>query len=516
MLLHRIKPKIFYLNTAIRNITKPKDNVMAIVDYQKETGSDTFDSINYEKNSNNDQNNEEYYDISSEIDEFDTKSINVRSFNPNWKTLNNPGIYSIVFKTDASGDEIPIYKYGNAFAFLPLSNELIYAATIYMQINQAYSQGNIFSVTKENITNATFVFNSQTRNIVGQGVDPPNNINFTINSNVNKIYAIAKDEANNIYIGGSFFINNNDGTSTGIRGFAKWAPAPTLEEPDRWKWSSVGNFNLQSGGTVYSIVVIDQNNIYVGGYFGFIDDNDHIGSKSSSFAKWDGYVWHRQLLTLTDSAGNPASVYAMKHDAQYIYIGGDIYQAKTTGSFIRLNNILRFDHENISFELLGRATRNGTSGPVYAMDIQPGTALYVGGNFISVTDASGNYTVNRLARWNIKKETIGGRDYNANRWSIIQRSTSANITTTQFPGIVTNRTNGNRGVPSVIYTIAVNKNIVWIGGSFQEIVTTKRVNNINQKTTTVSWASKFVSSFDINNNYKTTLWTARSFNTPTL
>lgn len=500
MLLHRIKPKILNLNTAIRNLTKPVSNHLAIVDYQIE--DENVDIYSIENLINIDENS-----VSSvEEDENMIKSMlkSTTGFNVNWKPLQTIGIYAIAFYKDASNNTIAVYKYSNAYAFLPISDNTIYTATVFM--NPSWTQGNIFSVTKNDIFNNTVFFNSNTRGVIGQGVDPPNNVvNEAINNNTNKIYTIAIDSSNNIYIGGSFYIN--DGTPDGIKGFAKW---DIIEQ----KWSALRGsngikFNLQSTGVVYSIVVVNQNDIYVGGYFSYIDENNPNSSLASSFARWNGINWDTTLLSLTNLDGSPANVYVMKRDGGFLYIGGSIYQAKRgTGQTIRVYNVFRYNTTTPGISTL----RGGTSGPVYAMDINTAAAskcLYIGGDFASVfrsTTASGapsnSLVVNNLVRWNIVGQ---GTLYPVNQWSRIQYSTAANISDTT----VKNRINGNVGVPDTVYAIAVNptnRNIVWVGGVFQSF------SGINK---TVCRASRFISYFNINNNFKISLWTVVKFGLPT-
>lgn len=506
MLLHRTKPntKLFILNKFIQSISKPVNNNLAVINYEKEDENGDINIIENDENNydNNYEIYDEIYDVSIEENDLMTRSM-ARNIFIQWKPLNNPGIFSIVFYIDSSNNAVPVYKYSNAYAFLPISNNLIYAASIFMETNIAYSQGNIFSVTKGDVFNDDFQFDLKTRGVVGQGVDPPNNaVGLGINNNSNKIYAIARDPSNNIYIGGSFYIN--DGTLNGIKGFAKW---DIIQE----KWSSVGDgitFNLQSGGAVYSIVVINQNNIYVGGYFSYLDENNPQGSQASSFARWNGVNWERNLLSLTDIGGNPASVYAMKRDGNNLYIGGLIRNAKTsTSSTLRVNNILRFNINTITFSAL----IGGVNGPVYAMDIKPNRALYIGGAFLSVNTAgrdppTRSLQVNNIARWNIATEIISGRTYLANTWSVIQYSTNPNITDpTVRPS---QRPNGNRGVPNTVYAIAANpnnRNIIYIGGIF---VTTTGTNR------TLSRASNYISYFNITRNFTTSLWAVVKYGAP--
>lgn len=495
MLLHRNNHIFLNFNRSIQSISKTVNNDLAIVNYKKQ--EQIFD-INIIDNESNDENILENI-ISIEDDEIMKKNM-ARSFILDWKPLQTPSIYAISFYIDSLNRAVPVYKYGNIFALLPISDSVIYAGTMYMSIVSTgtsitagpaanYTQGNIFSVTRNNIFDLSFQFNSDTTGVVGQGVNLPNTSN-------NKIYAIARDASNNIYIGGSFYID--DGTINGIKGFAKW-------DVTQQKWFSVGNFqpggvvfNLPSGAYVYSIVVKNQNEIYVGGYFSYIDVNNPTGSAALSFAKWDGFNWNRNLLFLTDGSSppNPASVYAMKLDGNNLYIGGSIFNAKTsTSTTIRINNILRFNIINNGFSsLIG-----GLNGVVYAMDVKPGRALYIGGKFSSVYTAgrdppTASSTVNNLARWNIATEIIGGRTYTKNKWSVIQYSRSPNINT-NIP--ITNKTNGNRGVTNDVYAIAVNpknRNIIYVGGLFER---TK---------TTISRAGNIISYFNITKNYTTTLW----------
>lgn len=492
MLLHRIKPKILNFNTAIQNLTKPVNN-LAIVDYQKE--DDYFDVDIKEIFMNNP-------DMLIKDDEYMEKSIVIPTtpgINDNWKSPGVPGIKSIVFYIDSSNNAVAIYKYSNAFAFLPISNNLIYAATVY--ITTSWTQGNIFSVTKNNIFNNSFFFDYSTTSILGQGVDPPNALS-------NKIYSIAKDASNNIYIGGTFYIN--DGTPNGIKGFAKW-------DIIQQKWVSLRGlngiqFSILSGRAVYSIVVVDENQIYVGGYFDAIDENVPIASKASSFAKWNGINWETDLLTLTNAGGTfPANVYTMKRDGSFLYIGGYIDQAKAKFSATTINvyNIFRFN--TVSYGISSLA--GGTDGPVYAMDIAasiPNTpskkCLYIGGSFVKVYQIKTTggiqqnpFTVNNLARWNIEAQ---GTVYPVNKWTQIQYSTKADIGDRNF----LNNTNGNRGVVDTVYAIAVNprnRNIVWIGGDF------------GKKTKTKSRASDFIARFDITKNFTTSLWTSVQYGVPT-
>lgn len=456
MLLHTfVKHNIYNPNKLVNAIRENKYNGLAINNYEKDYQKDD------ETNSEFDM--ETYDDISSS-----QRQIVRSGYIEEWKPLSQPGVYAISFLRLSSNSFDPIYRYGNAFAFLPVSSSEIYTATNKTgQPN--YNITNIYQGTRTGIKTFTSPVNYGT--IVGNGIDT----GIFDDAGTNIIYAIARDSSGNIYIGGKFVITT--GASTAIRCLAKW---------DGTSWSQVGNFSLINfNSRVYSIVV-SGTRIYVGGYFSNIDETFTsininnpaavAANEAASFAIWNGTTWSA-TFKMYDSLGEIASVYAMKASGSDIYIGGNMTSVSKGALDISYNYIFRLNTSSLITFPLG----NGVSSSVFAMDTDPSSNLYVGGAFTSAynTSPSSILTVNRIVRWN--KAT--------SKWLIFRDSR-----TVPKPSVV--------GLNNNVYAIAVNptKNSfgvwtgnIWVGGIFtnrQPTIPATQYNYSGNNVVSFNWSSK--------------------------
>lgn len=139
---------------------------------------------------------------------------------------------------------------------------------------------------------------------------------------------------------------------------------------------------LTLGGTVQTIAVAPNGDIYAGGNF-----KNGAGNASIDFiALWNGRTWQPlgKGLAAVSSRGDEG-VYAIAFDGAKMYVGGKF---DTTGDGVPLNNFARWDTNTKTWEPLLYPCSIGTCGPgmktgyVNAL-AKPlsGTGVFVGGNF---------------------------------------------------------------------------------------------------------------------------------------
>lgn len=205
------------------------------------------------------------------------------------------------------------------------------------------------------------------------------------------VYAIAV-MGSDVYVGGQFVKHcANNGCSsfdTTFNHIAKWS---TLTNT----WSPVGS---GVNNYVYTFVV-NGSDLYVGGTFNQLCGNSACDSGNTSarfVAKWDGSAWSA-LGNGLDGGG----VYAMTLGGSDLYAGGGVYRICANAicdSGTGISNLARWSLTGAAWTPVA----TGVTGQVFALETL-GTDVYVGGEFTQVCGtncASGNTTVNYIAKWN--------------------------------------------------------------------------------------------------------------------
>jgi hypothetical protein len=440
---------INYEKEADDNTYYENDNNFYNVTYnQNEDENDDENENEYEDDENENQDIEIYYpENQSKIGKFMSKE-----FSPGGGRY--PGIWAIEFIPATS---TAIYRYGNAYTFLPISSSLVYTGTVNTGV-PGYVFSNIFQGTSSQVTGYTTGYGE----LVGQSENDINPIRFN-----GIIYTIVRDpsNSNNIYFGGNFFIGN--GVDVDIRCLAKWDRVTNT-------WSKVNDFFIPNPNeSVYSIEIVDSI-IYVGGDFTQVQTPSYT-INVSSFVAWDSQlnIWTNGPggIELYNSSERPGAIYTMKASRGFLYIGGDIFKIKVGGNdILDINNIFRLNANRFSNWLNPDRLGRGVSNKVYAIDSDSAGNIYVGGSFGTAYNRTSDLRVNFIARWN----------YNSN----FSRSTWLQI----------KQGRSTIGVNNDVYAIAVtptNRNVIWFGGLF-----------FNSR-----FAGTYVASF----NWSSKRWARRSF-----
>lgn len=190
---------------------------------------------------------------------------------------------------------------------------------------------------------------------MGLNVQRPTSMPGVVPSKGCKVYSIALDRFDNLYIGGSF---NQNGTVN----LAKW---------DGSSWSSPGNLD----GDCRKLLTDNAGNLYAGGEF-----TNAGGTSANKIAKWNGSSWSALGSGLdgtcysiaTDSAGN-------------VYAGGSFTQAGGNPA----NYIAKWDGS--SWSALG----SGLNGTCYSITIDGAGNIYAGGEF----NQAGGKSAKSIAKW---------------------------------------------------------------------------------------------------------------------
>jgi len=260
------------------------------------------------------------------------------------------------------------------------------------------------------------------------------------------IYAITMDKLGNIYIGGLF-------NSVNIE-HAKYMTANNIAMWNGRFWRPLGTESDNgTNGTVYTIEVDSNNNVYVGGEFTKIGYNTTTttGGSANRIAIWNG-SW--SACGTDNSNGVGGAVYTIKIDPNNnVYVGGSFTTASSENqSNFLLNNIAYWNNSNsnkrwFALGTINDATKNGvTNGNVRAIDIS-GTNIYVGGTFTQVNSSSQlKNLANKIAYWN------------GSMWVGL----GATLLTT-----ATN--NGVGGGTETVHCIKIKGTDVYVGGTFYEV-----------------------------------------------
>ncbi len=144
--------------------------------------------------------------------------------------------------------------------------------------------------------------------------------------------------------------------------------------------------------TINAVATAPNGDVYVGGYFNYIDD-----VPARSIARWDGTRWHAVdggIYDLSDFAGaEPSDAYvyglAFAPDGT-LYVGGQFSRADTNA----VRNIARWN--GTAWSALGAGIGSAGFGTQVATLLFHGGKLYAGGDF----DQAGTVAAQHIAVWN--------------------------------------------------------------------------------------------------------------------
>jgi hypothetical protein len=184
---------------------------------------------------------------------------------------------------------------------------------------------------------------------------------------------------NKVYVGG-LFLHVDDISASCI---ASW-------DMNTHTWSAMGSPMTMHDilPWAHAVAIAANGDVYVGGIF------DTIGGISAkNIARWDGNTWHAlNAGVYNDPSDSTSYVSAISVNASDVYIGGLFVYP----SGLAVNNVARWDGS--AWNSLGYGT-SGTFPQVMAIVVR-GTNVFVGGEFLQVSDSNGSYTVGHIAEWN--------------------------------------------------------------------------------------------------------------------
>ncbi len=216
------------------------------------------------------------------------------------------------------------------------------------------------------------------------------------------VHASAVDDAGSLYIGGEFTVV---GTVI-VNRIAKW---------DGSTWTALGG---GMNGFVRALAV-SGNDLYAGGEFTMVTNSGGVSVLANRVAKWNGSAWSAL------GEGLDANVLALATSGSDLYAGGEFTNAINDGSVtVAVNRVAKWNGS------AWVALDGGLSSRVRAAAMM-GSDLYVGGEFISATNAGAAVTVNRIARWD------------GSSWSALAS-----------------------GVNNFVYALAVSGSDLYAGGEF--------------------------------------------------
>jgi hypothetical protein len=193
---------------------------------------------------------------------------------------------------------------------------------------------------------------------------------FKTNELTGQVKAMVKDNAGNIYIGGTF-------TTVGgvtVNRIARW---------DGTQWSALGSgvLSTQAWAGVTALVFDNDGNLYAGGQF-----INAGGVTVNNIAKWDGTQWSPLG---TGFPGSWDGISALAWDGTNLYAGGSFSNA----GGVQATNIAKWD--GTAWSALGSGLSGGNGIASVKALAWDGTNLYAGGVFLN----AGMVTVNHIAKW---------------------------------------------------------------------------------------------------------------------
>lgn len=246
---------------------------------------------------------------------------------------------------------------------------------------------------------------------------------------------------------------------------------PTFSDAN---WISMGGMPGTDNNSVRAVLVDDLGHLYIGGYFTI------AGSVvANGVARWDGSSWSGLGLGMNSSGG----VNALAKLGNDIYAGGTFLLATNNGgAAVNVRGLAKWDGSNWS------TVGWGLFGVVNALAVSGGD-LYVGGNFVRVTNSGGAaVTANGIARWNGTTWNALGEGVNASvnalavsGGDVYAGGTFRTATNGGGAAVTVNRIakwNGSAwsalglGVNNTVNALAVSGSDVYVGGLFTSVTNT--------------------------------------------
>jgi len=191
------------------------------------------------------------------------------------------------------------------------------------------------------------------------------------------VYAVLRDTAGSVWVGGNFTDFDNNGTLDYL------ARYDLINAPADWEVAGGNAFNAP----VFALTEGPNGNIYAGGLF-----NKAGGGTQDYLARWDGVGWQNVGAPLTGAASITA-IYALAFDGVgSLWIGG---------SFSNLGNQALNDHiarYNPKTDTIGN-TGYGFDAAVYALARDVAGSMWLGGDFTQQGGGGGSVNARRVVRY---------------------------------------------------------------------------------------------------------------------
>jgi len=281
--------------------------------------------------------------------------------------------------------------------------------------NAVYASGN-FTAVRDGTTDSSKNFNYVAKWDVAKSAWSP--LGSYGNGTNGSILTYYYDAANyRVYCGGSFtqvFDNSNT---------RLYANNVAIFDTNTSTWSVLGGNSVTdpSNNGINSTcrtLVYDQSNsqLYVGGDFTKARDGRGYDLSTNRIAYWDisNSIWKNFGGTTQTTNGLDGSCNALALDSSNsrLYVGGNFKKVNDASQSDQSANFVAYwDLKNSLWKQLGGTTRttNGLDGSCNALVLDPSfTRLYVGGNFIKVSDSVKiDQSANYIAYWDVANSKWG-------------------------------------------------------------------------------------------------------------
>ena len=234
------------------------------------------------------------------------------------------------------------------------------------------------------------------------------------------------------YIGGNFTNVNNKGTVLGAADYvAIW---------DGSNWSALGSNGAGNGslnGPVNALFTRGTG-VFAGGSFTNVNNHGTVIPQADYVAEWDGTNWSAMGGNGAGNGSLNGLVDAIAISGSNIYVGGEFTNVNNNGSILTAADyIARWDGSNWS-ALGNNGAGNGSLNSFAEAIAVNGSDVYVGGDFTNV---------------NNQGTVLGAADYIAkwdgSNWSALGSNGA-----------------GNGALNAAVFSLAVNGNQLFVGGTF--------------------------------------------------